>query len=62
MVQINKIIVSLNFEKNNEIEVGELIADKKEIYFKYYKSFIDKGIEISPLKLNLSNKIYQDFH
>jgi len=59
MGQINKIIVSLNFEKNNEIEVGELIADKKEIYFKYYKSFIDKGIEISPLKLNLSNKIYQ---
>lgn len=59
MQQIEKIIVSLNFEENSEIEVGEIISDKKGIYFKFYKSFIETGIEISPLKLKLSKEIYQ---
>ena len=59
MQQIKKIIVSLNFEENSEIEVGEIISEKKGVYFKFYKSFIERGIEISPLKLKLTKEIYQ---
>lgn len=59
MLQIDKIIVSLNFEENSEIEVGEIISERKGIYFKFYKSFIERGIEISPIKLKLSKQIYE---
>ena len=56
MEQIKKIIVSIQFSAE-EIEVGEWVSDKKLIYFKYYPSFIKRGLEISPIKLRLNNDI-----
>ena len=58
MEHIKKIIVSMQFEEA-EIELGELVNDKKNIYFKYYPSFIKRGLEISPIKLRLNNEINQ---
>jgi len=56
MEHVKKIIVSIQFGKN-EIELGELVSEGRDIYFKYYTDFINKGIEISPLKLKLNTII-----
>ena len=56
MTHVNRLIVSLDFG-GEEIELGELVLDGRKIYFKYYPSFIDLGIQISPLKLPLSSEI-----
>ena len=56
MEHVKKIFVSIQFNEN-EIELGELVSDGRNIYFKYYIDFISKGIEISPLKLKLNNEI-----
>ena len=56
MEHIEKIIVSIQFD-DEEIELGELISDKKFVYFKYYPSFIKRGLEISPIKLKLNNQV-----
>ena len=56
MEHVKKIIVSIQFSKN-EIELGELVSEGRAIYFKYYTDFINKGIEISPLKLKLNTGI-----
>lgn len=56
MEHVKKIIVSIQFGKN-EIELGELVSEGRDIYFKYYIDFITKGIEISPLKLKLNTII-----
>ncbi|MCX6182769.1 MAG: type II toxin-antitoxin system HipA family toxin [Bacteroidetes bacterium] len=56
MGRIKKIIVSIQFNKE-EIEVGELVAEAKNIYFKYYSDFIKTGLEISPIKLKLNREI-----
>ena len=56
MEHVKKIIVSIQFSKN-EIELGELISEGRAIYFKYYTDFITNGIEISPLKLKLNTGI-----
>jgi serine/threonine-protein kinase HipA len=56
MEPIKKLIVSIIFNKI-EIEVGELVIDKRDIYFRYYSDFISQGIEISPLKLKLNKEI-----
>jgi serine/threonine-protein kinase HipA len=56
MVSIKKIIVYIQFNVT-EIEVGELISEGRDIYFKFYTDFIAKGLEISPLKLKLNNEI-----
>ena len=56
MEHVKKIIVSIQFSKN-EIELGELVSEGRDIYFKYYTDFITKGIEISPLKLKLNTGI-----
>jgi serine/threonine-protein kinase HipA len=56
MEHIKKIIVSIQFSKN-EIELGELVSEGRDIYFKYYTDFITKGIEISPIKLKLNTGI-----
>src|ERR1035437_5160344 len=57
MEKIKKIIVSIHLG-DQEIELGELISEERKIYFKYYTSFIKSGLEISPFKLKLSEKIY----
>jgi len=47
MEHIEKIFVSIEFD-NEEIEVGELIQDGRNIYFKYHQDFVRRGLEISP--------------
>ena len=56
MEHIEKIIVSICLNEE-EISVGELVSDTKNIYFKFYTEFIKRGIEISPIKLKLNNLI-----
>jgi serine/threonine-protein kinase HipA len=56
MEHVKKIIVSIQFNEN-EIELGELVREGRDIYFKYYTAFIRKGIEISPFKLKLNTGI-----
>jgi serine/threonine-protein kinase HipA len=56
MEHVKKIIVSIQFNEN-EIELGELVSERRDIYFKYYTAFIRKGIEISPIKLKLNTGI-----
>ncbi|MGB0887622.1 MAG: type II toxin-antitoxin system HipA family toxin [Vicingaceae bacterium] len=56
MDKIKKIVVSIQFSEK-EIELGELVNDLGEIYFKYYTNFIELGLEISPLKLPLNQVI-----
>jgi serine/threonine-protein kinase HipA len=56
MEQIKKIYVSIQFDAE-EIEVGELVSENKLIYFKYYPSFVKRGLEISPIKLKLNTDI-----
>lgn len=53
---ISSLIVSLKFDQK-EIEVGELVRSDKGVFFKYYPDFISLGIEISPLKMSLSDKV-----
>ena len=57
MINVKKLIVSIQLG-NDELEVGEMIHEGKKIYFKYYTHFIERGIEISPFKLKLSDQIY----
>ncbi len=57
MATVKKIIVSIHLG-GHELEVGELLREGKRIYFKYYLSFIERGIEISPFKLKLSDQLY----
>jgi serine/threonine-protein kinase HipA len=57
MTAIKKIIVSIHLG-GQEIELGELLSEGKRIYFKYYSNFIDRGIEISPFKLKLSDQLH----
>ena len=57
MINIKKLVVSIQLG-GQELELGELIAEGKKIYFKYYASFIERGLEISPFKLKLSQELY----
>ena len=56
MDDLEKLIVSLDIGKEL-LPVGELVAQNKKIYFKYYKDFIATGLHISPIKMPLSDKI-----
>ncbi len=58
MEHVKKLIVSIQFD-GAEIDLGELVSDSRQIYFKYYPDFIKKGLEISPLKLKLNSAINQ---
>lgn len=57
MKSTQKVIVSINFG-NIEQQVGELIQEGRNIYFKYYTEFITTGIELSPFQLPLNDTIY----
>jgi len=57
MVAINKLVVSISLN-GREIDLGELVQDNKKIYFKYYTKFINLGLEVSPIKLPLSDQIF----
>ena len=43
-------------------EVGVLAQMKNKTYFQYDNTFLDKGLEISPLHLPLSKKVYETSH
>lgn len=49
---IEKIQVGLNFG-NGVIPVGRLASYESKIYFEYDKSFLESGLELSPLRLPL---------
>ncbi len=56
MENVEKIIVFIQFNEE-EIPVGELVSEGKNIYFKYNADFRKRGLEISPIKLKLNNLI-----
>ncbi|MBA7566676.1 hypothetical protein ES708_08371 [subsurface metagenome] len=56
MTGVEKLIVSISLGRQ-EIELGELVSLRKKIYFKYYPEFIDRGIQISPFKMPLSDNL-----
>jgi len=56
MGQIKRLTVLLQFG-SEPIEVGELIEENHRTYFKYYASFINSGLEISPIKLKINSEI-----
>jgi serine/threonine-protein kinase HipA len=56
MISVERLVVSI-FLNEEAVEVGELALADRKIYFKYYPAFIDRGIEISPIQLKLSENI-----
>ncbi|MGL4598371.1 MAG: type II toxin-antitoxin system HipA family toxin [Bacteroidia bacterium] len=58
MEHVKKIHVAIQLQ-GEEIELGELISEGRSIYFKYYTSFIKRGLEISPIKLRLNDGLNQ---
>ena len=57
MGSINKLLVSI-YLGNELIEVGELVSSNRRIHFKYHSQFLEKGINISPIKLPLTKGIH----
>lgn len=55
MKNINRLVVSIALQ-GNSWEVGELARQGKRIFFKYYPSFLDTGLQLSPFKLPLSSQ------
>ncbi|MEA1785517.1 HipA N-terminal domain-containing protein [Arenibacter sp. GZD96] len=56
MKPIEQLQVSLNFT-DTPIPVGQMVYDNGKIFFKYDPDFIERGLEISPFKLKLSDRI-----
>jgi serine/threonine-protein kinase HipA len=56
MGSIEKLFVSINLG-GQEVDVGELVRSEKKIYFKYQSEFMDRGMQISPFKMPLTEKI-----
>ena len=55
-MSVSKIKVSLDFGASL-MEVGTLIGQNQSIYFRFERSFLDKKIEISPIKLKNTEEI-----
>ncbi len=55
MTGVDKLTVSISLG-GQMIELGELVSTKEKIYFRYYPEFIDRGIQISPFRMPLSDK------
>jgi serine/threonine-protein kinase HipA len=56
MKSVKKINVQLLFD-TEALEVGSLVLSERSIYFKYSQEFLDRGLDISPLKLGLNAQI-----
>lgn len=56
MEPIEQLEVYLRFT-GTPIPVGRMVSDNGRIFFKYETGFIEKGLEISPFKLKLSDAI-----
>lgn len=55
-MRVKRVTILLDFT-GKPLEIGELAASGKEIFFKYYDSFLRAGINISPIKLPFTNEI-----
>jgi serine/threonine-protein kinase HipA len=56
MIGTEKIAVSLSIEGQN-IDVGEMVLSNRKIFFKYSPGFLNKGLNISPVKLPYKDNI-----
>ena len=56
MDNIKNILVSICIDART-YELGELVLDKRSIYFRYDSEFLKTGINISPIKLPFNNEI-----
>ena len=56
MEEIRNILVSLQLE-GKTYEVGELVVNNRQIYFRYHQEFLKTGLNISPLKLPFTGEI-----
>lgn len=59
MGSLERLRVFLRFSNNTDVLVGELVSHKNTIFFKYSRDFLSSGMEISPFKLPLSEKVYE---
>ncbi len=50
---VNKVEVAL-FINDEEVSVGQLATVKSRVYFEFASSFIERGIELSPIRLTTS--------
>ena len=61
MSQIKKLFVSLHIE--NEIhEVGEMVVDETQVYFRYRPDFLTSSLNLSPFKLKFNSEIQSAEH
>lgn len=56
MEETRNILVSLQLE-GKTYEVGELVVNNRQIYFRYHQEFLKTGLNISPLKLPFTGEI-----
>ena len=56
MKSINNINIQLLFSEE-EIDVEKLVLRDKSIYIRYNQAFLDRCLEISPLKLKLNTQV-----
>ena len=56
MKPVKKINVQLLFD-TEPLEVGSLVLNERNIFFKYSQEFLDRGLDISPLKLGFNAQI-----
>ncbi len=54
---VDRVTVSLDLE-SEKIEVGELVQNGRQIHFKYYPSFLQYKLNISPIKIPTAEKVY----
>jgi serine/threonine-protein kinase HipA len=53
---INKVNVFIKFSTNEEL-LGQLVIDGREVFFKYSAAFLERKLNVSPLKLKLDDSI-----
>ena len=58
MSNVERLVVSASLQ-GISLEVGEIALSGKRIFFKYFPSFLDAGLLLSPFKLPLSNQILE---
>ncbi len=56
MTPIKKLFVSLHIE-NKIHEVGELVSDGSQVYFRYHPDFLNLSLNLSPFKLKFNTEI-----
>jgi serine/threonine-protein kinase HipA len=54
-MSIERLQVGLDIA-NKKYDVGELVRNGKDVYFKYYAEYLNKGLNISPIKLSFNDK------